>query len=1680
MLQKTLKIATWIFLILLSIFVLAGGLLQIPSIQNKVVDRITKSLSQTLATEVTIDRVSIDFFNRAILQGVYLESQASDTLLFADKIQANFNLFSLLKRRIDINQVALNGTQIKFYRNEVDSTFNFQFLIDAFASDQPRDTSQKVRPWTFNLDRINIRSTSLRMLDEFARSDLDVTIGNFDVSVQTFDLAEKRIKLKRILLDQSSIRLSTLASEPDQQLMPISNTPNQVVSFPSIGWDLEVGTVSLEEDQFILENKNKIRTPNAVDFNHLNLEDITLELKDFQWLSDLIKVDIEDLNLLDHSGFRLNRLKGNLALKPDQTSIENLLIRTSQSNIEANFVALHDEFGDWVQNLEDQVRMQIDILPTSIAFQDLNYFAPSIKEIKQINTDLTRTIKINAQATGTLNRLEQINLNGSIANDLILRAKGSARFLTQPEKLSYDLRLQNLSTSYDKLINLSNDVEIPTGLDSLGQIQLKGQFQGGTNQITGNKIQLLTNTYTQFIGDFQANHLNDEQAISFNLDIQEVRTKAANLEGFVKNGLPPEVARLGEMQYSGKITGDVYNIKSEGTLQTEAGNLETDASINFTPDYTDANYRGRLSLEQFDLGHVLQDTTLGKVSFAVRGVGSGLNVDSLQAEVEGVVRSFEYKNYNYQNLEIDGFVQKQQFSGNASFADPNLNFNFQGKVNLNDSIPDLRFNASIDTINLQNLNFNTIPYAFSGEIVSNFNGSTLDNLDGSVRLNKIHLSNDTASIQTDSIILDARNIPTGKSLSLVSEFFQADIKGDYRLSDLPAILVNYVNDYFPVDQFLGAKDQPEELAIEPGMPKRLLPDQSFVAQISLDKPMPLLGLFIPNISNLDTANILLKLDTKAKKIAIQGAMPKLTIQGNTLSDLSVEMAGSPSLLKASIKAENIDYGLPSPLSSAQINLELGDDSLRVQVQAEETKADTSYVKIALGGQATVGTDNYRFVFDERFILNDANWKVDPKNEVFYRPNFVDVNNFKLQKDQQILSFKAQDQRRGQGLAPLILGFQNFELSEIFTLVDQADANYDGKINGMVTIRDYMDKLNYLADLTIKDIYLEGQEVGNLNIQAAQDGLAPTIDIKAGLGGPKGQFKTTGNYDLQDQTLALDAEMQQLKVKLIDPFLKGLIKDSKGSLSGQFKVKGKVSAPQVEGVLALDSVSTILSLSGIRYTMLKEEIRFQQEEVFFNQTKLIDKNGNQAILNGRVDFSKLNNVGLDLNLSTSRFQVLNTSLKDLALYYGKLFVSANVDIKGTANNPVLNMNARTLAQSQLFVQPLSVEQAVSGKKDFIIFAKPEDYLKGDSTQSLNQVYKVKRRGVDLSLNLEVTPEAELQIIIDPATGDKLVCRGSADMSVNMSPNGELDLLGNYRITNGSYALNYQGVLKRTFDISAGSRLDFVGDPLDTRFDVSAIYATQTPTFELIRNRITDENSAEALSAKQRKEVEVILRMQGDLDEPVLDFDIQIPESGNITNVSRQELQRLRENPSELNKQVFSLLLLNSFLSQQSGGGNLADAGTSVYLSSVSSLLSRQLNRLADNYIKGIDVNVGIDSYQSDYNLGANGNTITELNLGVSKGLFNDRLTLKVGGNVNVNSQNALLVEGASFSSIAGDFVLEYKLTPAGNYRLRVFRRDNYDVLNQDNTPQTGIGISFRKSFGNVNDKNASSPKKKQND
>jgi len=203
------------------------------------------------------------------------------------------------------------------------------------------------------------------------------------------------------------------------------------------------------------------------------------------------------------------------------------------------------------------------------------------------------------------------------------------------------------------------------------------------------------------------------------------------------------------------------------------------------------------------------------------------------------------------------------------------------------------------------------------------------------------------------------------------------------------------------------------------------------------------------------------------------------------------------------------------------------------------------------------------------------------------------------------------------------------------------------------------------------------------------------------------------------------------------------------------------------------------------------------------------------------------------------------------------------------------------------------------------------------------------------------------------------------------------------------------------------------------------------------------------------------LKGLFTQPAISFDIQLGKgtSANISSSVSRKLSELRNNQDEMNKQVFALLLFNSFIASDNAGISLAGTGQDVALSSVSKLVSNELNKLADKYLNGFELSFDLGNYTST--TADDSSSALELGIGLSKKLFNDRIRISANADVDLNAQSS-----NTGSNVVGDFVLEYQLTESGTYLLRVFRLNDFDILNDENTARNGVGINYRKVFGNA--------------
>ncbi|MFZ6010718.1 MAG: translocation/assembly module TamB domain-containing protein, partial [Bacteroidota bacterium] len=395
--------------------------------------------------------------------------------------------------------------------------------------------------------------------------------------------------------------------------------------------------------------------------------------------------------------------------------------------------------------------------------------------------------------------------------------------------------------------------------------------------------------------------------------------------------------------------------------------------------------------------------------------------------------------------------------------------------------------------------------------------------------------------------------------------------------------------------------------------------------------------------------------------------------------------------------------------------------------------------------------------------------------------------------------------------------------------------------------------------------------------------------------------------------------------------------------------------------------------------------------------------------------------------------MNTSAKDNTLFYGKIDANINAFIQGTLYEPVVDVSVDLSDDSHLTYVIPQEEASVMDQEGIVKFVD-RTFEHDPFVKSINPADTLASTfmGVDLTAKVELNDKETFSIVIDPATGDMLTVKGNSTLTVEIEPSGDLQLTGRYEISEGTYNLTFYRFLKREFDIEKGSTLAWFGDPLNAEMDIDAVYKVETAPIELLSNQLLGSDQQLVNQYKQRLPFLVYLHIGDQLLKPDISFRLDMPmEDRNVLGGNvYAALQDINTRESDLNKQVFALLILKRFVSEnplerQTGGFE----GTAR--SSVSKILTEQLNRLSEN-VKGIELSFDVKSYE-DYSTGeAQGQT--ELQLGVSKNFLNDRLVVKLSGNIDIEGENT----DQSVTNYIGDLALEYKLTPDGRFRITGFR------------------------------------------
>ena len=1618
--------------------------IQRPGVQQYIADKVTSSLSSRLQTPFSIQNIELQFFNRVLLEGVYIEGLSGDTLLYAGRLEARLGLFAPFRQQLEVTGVELDRTLIRLSRN-ADSVYNFQFLIDAFSSPQP-DTSQAPSEWAFDVQKVTVANTRFSLEDSVSQSSMYAKIGDFSTAIRRLNLSEQKINIGKLQLKNSFCSYASRA-EPEPASLVIEDTTARL-EFPFPGWTLAAEQLQVESVTFAYDDFSQPPGPGGqFDPSHMHVQDIQLDIRSFSWADTALSATVRQLALREKNGFKLQQLAGGLHISPTDITLSELSIETPGSRLAAPLGSLRfPEFAS-LSNFIDEVDMAVELSPSYFAVEDIRYWSGPLPYLK---AGYSGKARLSGNLRGRVNHLSASGLSGSLDDALDFQFDGYIRGLPETESFTFGINIEELRASYQGITEATEGLGLPAGLAHLGAIRLGGYVGGRMDSLYTRNFVIRTGGYTAFTGKATATGLPDMGRARFLVEISELRTQPSELAGFMEGAQPTPLIALGKMQYQGRFEGTIYDFNLNGTLSSEQGELKESVSLHFNKTYSNASYTGRASLSGLQLGVILGDTsTFGATTMNLQATGSGLSMDSLSAKVEATVESITFLGYEYRDIRVDGNVEKRLFEGRINVDGPHLCFQLDGRADLNDSLPALNFALQLDTAELAYLNLYPSALRLSTSLEASLKGNNLDNLSGFAALRRLAVADEQQKYFADSVTLHAFERSTdNRVLRFQSDFAKAELVGGYRMGELPGLLIEFVDGFFPIKRLIQADAAPDSLLAPPRYAS-----QNFQFSASLSHPARLARIFVPALQTLDTASFQGQFNSEKRELEFSGQAPMLQYNGLQFDSIRFSIKGSPEGLANQLSIQSLQRDGQALLADSKATARLFQDSLVFGLNIQD---DTSGQKLALQGVMAAPDERFHVQLLGPLVLNGYGWSIPENNDITFAPGYLNVENLKFARNQQQFRIQSRDTASDEDFAPIDITFTQFRLVELARLAGLDDNFLSGALNGKATVSHPDTLYHYEANLDIHELMVDSQQVGNLALYAAPSPNQQELILNAQLSGLQNAFALTGRYGLNNGQLGFNLKVGRLQMALADFFAGGAISNSRGVLNGTLEIGGTAGQPEIAGAIGLDSVSTFVEYLQARYLVPSHTIRLRENVIDIGRMELLDPDNRKATLEGQVTHRYLKDIQLGLHFTAPAFQVLNTGPKDNDLFYGKIMVSIDARVNGPLEAPAIDVYTKTLPGTQLTALPLSEEDAIV-QEGFILYGKPSEY-QSDTSQAAT--YQTTLLGYALNLQLELTPDAELIAIIDPATGDKLTARGRASLAVEMDRSGRLSTTGDIYLTEGSYFFNYEGLVKRTFQIRQGSHIFLPGDPLEARFDITAQYAARTSTYELISQQ-AGLSPEEASAARRRTEVLILMDLKGTLSEPEITFDIQLPEAqaSAVAAAVETKLALLRESSNELNKQVFGLLLFNSFLAEQSGSTTLAEAGENIALSSVSNLLTNQLNRLANQYVKGVDLELRLDSYRTASGQGA-ASTVTDVGLGLSKQLFDDRLSIKVGGAVGFGETSS----PEAFTALSSEFLLEYKLTEDGRYRVRVFRRPDYDIIKTSNTVRTGVSILYKKSFG----------------
>lgn len=1188
---------------------------------------------------------------------------------------------------------------------------------------------------------------------------------------------------------------------------------------------------------------------------------------------------------------------------------------------------------------------------------------------------------------------------------------------------------------------------VPALKDFKDVLKLETSVQGSIDNFIIDDLILEYGEKMNLLANIEVKDLRRQEDTYILGSIDDLTIQPEGIEGLIDNfskektNLPPAVKNLGTISFIGDISGYLSQLNAFGSVETNAGIVKADILFGFDKkNGLDSYLKGKVYTSNFEIGEMLNQKDLNTTSLSISVELSKPTYSKLKGKAAGTIYDFDYKGYQYKDINIDATYDGMRLEGNLGIHDPNGEVFISGLFDLSDKKQKkLDFVAYANNIRLKELNL-TDKFGQSSltlDVNANFVGNNVDDMNGYLRIESFDFIREDKELLLKELVVETTAKENNhKTLSINSDILNGKIEGTYSYKALKSCFLKTLNTFLPA--LINEKDIQS---------CKIGNNLDFNFQIANTEELS--NIFMLPITIIDTTTISGTYNNIEDKLKLEVFAPTLQSGSNSINDVNISSEIVKDQLNSQIQLSFINKN--NVQNDIDVNIITKDNGIHTNIYLvnEKKKAKGSFDILT---NFIRDDEKEPLKVEINFLpsdldLNNAKWKISKSRTTIDEGKFS-VDNFKFfntENDQSIRINGIYSQNDSKNILKVEL--REVDLSYIFETLAIDALQFGGAATGDIFISNLEGKPYANTRLDVTEFRFNGTHLGHLNIFSELDDETNKVMMDGLIKSKENKLTSVAGYlDPLKQELSLNFEADSVDISFLSKYTASILNKVEGRGSGKVHLFGDFSNVTVEGKAYIEDAKLGLTFLNTEYSFT-DTVYMNKDLIYFNDVSMKDKHGNVAICNGKVVHDFFRDFMYYIDLSANKFLLYDVPETINSLFSGKVYGTGKGSIGGDEREVSIDVSMKTEEHTAV---RLNFMEDVINEYSFITYKKPKEELSPDKKkkQEIPNVIQTKS-GMDINMNfyIDATPDAVVELVMDPVGGDVIRGSGSGAMQFIWSTKLSPRLYGTYNINRGSYNFTFQKLLERKFSIQEGSNVQFNGDPFDANLDVNAIY-------RVIANLNDLDQKLVKTTGQSNIPVQCLLNLTGALKQPSVKLDILFP---NADPEVQRQIKSLINTEDMINRQVTYLLLLSKFYTPDV---NNVEHRTSDFAAVASATLSSQLSNIMSQIDDRWQLGTNIRTSDGDF-------TSTEIELILSSHLLNDRLII----NGNFGYKDDPQTQDAFIS----DIDLELLLNNSGTWRIKAYNHYNEKYyytggknMDGQSSQTQGIGIMYKKDFDRFKD------------